>query len=63
LLPLGAHAAYGTKVPEVRKAQLSFLAVVQVSTDAETEKIRRGNAEPLEFAASNGDNGYCTEDD
>jgi predicted secreted Zn-dependent protease len=36
LLPLGAHAAYGTKVPEVRKAQLSFLAVVQVSTYAET---------------------------
>jgi hypothetical protein len=57
LLPLGAHAAYGTKVPEVRKAQLSFPAVVQVSPYAETEKIRRGNREQLEFAASNGENG------
>jgi hypothetical protein len=34
LLPLGTHAAYGTKVPEVRKAQLSFLAGVQLSNGA-----------------------------
>ena len=57
LLPLGARAAYGTKVPEVRKAQLSFLAVLQVSTLAETGEIWRQNAEKLEFPASNGENG------
>src|SRR6266478_7492321 len=41
LLPLGTHAAYGTKVPEVRKAQLSFLAGVQLSNGAKVTPIYR----------------------
>jgi mono/diheme cytochrome c family protein len=57
LLPLGALAAYGTKVPDVRKGNLSFLAGVQVNPQRE----RPGNAEKLQFAASNGENIDCTE--
>jgi mono/diheme cytochrome c family protein len=35
LLPLGTHAAYGTEVPNVPKAHLSFLTGVQVSMEQE----------------------------
>jgi hypothetical protein len=57
LLPLGTHAAYGTKVPEIRKAQLSFLAGVQVGQWSETGANMSEYAEKLEFPASNGENG------
>jgi hypothetical protein len=39
LLPLETLAAYGTKVPEVRKAQLSFLAGVQAGVKRESRKF------------------------
>jgi len=35
LLPLGTRAAYGTEVPNVPKAHLSFLTGVQVSMEQE----------------------------
>jgi hypothetical protein len=57
LLPPGARAAYGTKVPEVRKAQLSFLAGVQVGQWSESDGNMQEYVEKLEFPASNGENG------
>src|SRR6266853_2215636 len=63
LLPLGTYAAYGTKVPEVRKAQLSFLAGVQVGQWSETGASMQEYVEKLEFPASNGENGYFTENE
>jgi hypothetical protein len=53
LLPLGAYAAYGTEVPNVPKAHLSFLTGVQVSM--EREKLWM-HAERLQFPASNREN-------
>src|SRR5260370_37735975 len=49
LLPLEAHAAYGTKVPEVRKAQLSFLAGVQVGIWLKPGKSEAGMQKSWNF--------------
>src|SRR5436853_2851668 len=61
LLSLEAQLAYGTEVPNVRKAHLYLLTGIQANTHAIPGGKCRGskNAEKLEFVASNGDNRNC----